>query len=307
MPKEIELSLDKPAELYSVAKALASEIRIEILHLLCFCSLNVNEISEKLNLAPSTAALHVRILEEAGLIYTELQPGVRGSMKICSKQKDFISIGLLPSKPTLSNKVEYIDMPVGNYVDCKVAATCGIANEKGYIGEEDNASVFYSPFRTTAKILWFSKGYVEYRFPNTNIKKEKPISITISAELCSEAPNYRLDWKSDITLVVNGHDCGTWTCPSDFGGRRGKLNPSWWSDGISQYGILKTWEITEKGTFLDGVKVMDTTLSSLKPEENDYISVKFGNMPTAKYIGGVNIFGDAFGDQEQNILMKIIY
>ncbi len=306
MSKEIELNLDKPNELFLVAKSLASEIRIEILRLLCFSSLNVNEISEKLNLPPSTAALHVRILEEVGLIHTELQPGVRGSMKLCSKQKDYISATLLTEQMAFLSKIEYIDMPIGNYIDCLVEPTCGLASEKTFIGEEDNKSVFYSPLRTTAKIIWLSKGYLEYRFPNTSIQSNYPKSVEISAELCSEAPNYRLDWKSDITLWVNGFECGTWRCPSDFGGRRGRLNPSWWSDCLTQYGILKTWTINANGVYLDGCKVSNTTINEIDLLKYHYISVRLGNKDDAKYKGGLNIFGDSFGDYAQNIVMKIV-
>ena len=83
---KLYLDFDKKKELCSLGKALSSEVRIEILKLLEQQSLNVNEIAEKLEIPASSAAMNVRVLEEAGLIRTELRPGVRGSMKICSKQ-----------------------------------------------------------------------------------------------------------------------------------------------------------------------------------------------------------------------------
>ena len=85
--------------------------------------------------------------------------------------------------------------------------------------------------------------------------------MEISAELCSETADYDLDCPSDITLWVNGVDAGTWACPSDFGGRRGKLNPDWWEDKNSQYGNLKKWVMDTEGTYLDGVKVSDVPVS----------------------------------------------
>ncbi|MEI3204121.1 MAG: hypothetical protein V8S73_05705 [Lachnospiraceae bacterium] len=36
-------------------------------------------------------------------------------------------------------------------------------------------------------------------------------------EICSEAPGYKEDWKSDLTLWVNDVEVGTWTCPGDLG------------------------------------------------------------------------------------------
>lgn len=51
-------------------------------------------------------------------------------------------------------------------------------------------------------------------------------------EICSEAPNHKDDWPSDITVWINNHEVGTWTSPSDFGGERGVLTPAWWHTKI---------------------------------------------------------------------------
>ena len=77
MLKEIELSYSDKNEMLSVIKALANESRINILQLLDRGCLNVNEIAETLDLPVSTTALNIKILEEAGLVLTELQPGIR--------------------------------------------------------------------------------------------------------------------------------------------------------------------------------------------------------------------------------------
>lgn len=306
MSKEIELNLEKPDELYSIAKALASKVRIDIIKLLNFNCLNVNEISEALNIPASTAAVNVKILEEAGLIHTELQPGARGAMKVCSRKRDVIKI-LLKSYNDTHDNSHYISMPIGNYVDCKAYPTCGIASEKAYIGIEDDPRSFYDPLRVNAQLIWFHKGYLEYRFPNSILQNNRAKLIEISLELCSEAPNYRNDWPSDITMWINGIECGTWTSPGDFGGRRGKLNPPWWSDGSTQFGMLKTWRVTKEGSFIDEKQVSDLKINTLKLEDNDYISVRIGIKEDAKNVGGINIFGEKFGDYQQNIIMRLDY
>lgn len=306
MSKEVELNLEKPDELYSIAKALASKVRIDIIKLLNFNCLNVNEISEALNIPASTAAVNVKILEEAGLIHTELQPGTRGAMKVCSRKRDVIKI-LLKSYSDSHDNSHYISMPIGNYVDCKAYPTCGIASEKGYIGTEDDPRSFYDPLRVNAQLIWFHKGYLEYRFPNSILQNNRAKLIEISLELCSEAPNYRNDWPSDITIWINGIECGTWTSPGDFGGRRGKLNPPWWSDGSTQFGMLKTWRVTKEGSFIDEKQVSNLKINTLKLEDNDYISVRIGIKEDAKNVGGINIFGEKFGDYQQNIIMRIDY
>lgn len=300
-----QLSFENEKELMLVGKALASEIRIRILKLLDENPLCVNEIAEILQIPPSSAALNVRVLEEAGLIRTELKPGVRGSMKLCIRQNEELVVHLQQAKG--KKHEELISMPVGNYVDYKITPTCGMVNDEEYIDGEDEPRCFYDPRRTTAKLVWFSSGYLEYRFPNAGIQGSLVKRLEISAELCSETADYDLDCPSDITLWVNGVDAGTWACPSDFGVRRGKLNPDWWEDKNSQYGNLKKWVMDTEGTYLDGVKVSDVPVSGYDLVEGPYISVRIGIKEDAEHIGGVNIFGSSFGDYPQDIRMRIEY
>jgi predicted transcriptional regulator len=304
MSKELELSLENANELYSVTKALASPVRIQILKLLYYYSLNVNEISERLNIPQSTAALHVRILEKSGLINTELQPGTRGSMKLCSRKRDFITIRL---KDTAKEHLQCttIEMPIGAYVNCKVEPTCGMASEKDYIGLGDDESAFYYPARINAQIIWVGKGFLEYKFPNPMPDKSKIKMIKISAEICSEAPYFRNDHPSDITLWINGLDCGTWRSPGDFGGRLGKTNPDWWDTGMTQFGMLKTWSVTNEGSFIDDEPGSDIKIDQLDIMSKKFISVRIGNKPEAEYPCGFNLFGEKFGDYPQNIVLRI--
>ena len=302
---KLYLDFDKKKELCSLGKALSSEVRIEILKLLEQQSLNVNEIAEKLEIPASSAAMNVRVLEEAGLIRTELRPGVRVSMKICSKQCGEVKI-LLKETGT-DAQVEVISMPVGNYVDYEVSPTCGMVNDTDYIDGEDEPRCFYNPLRTTAQLIWFGAGYVEYRFSNAGVQKKELKMAELSVELCSETADYDLDCPSDITLWLNGIDAGTYNCPSDFGGRRGKLNPDWWEDKNTQFGVLKTWRIDETGTYLDDVKVSDCSIEEYRMTETPYISVRIGIKKEAEHIGGVNIFGSHYGDHPQDILLKLHY
>lgn len=306
MRQSINMNLDDTKHLASIAKALSAETRIEILKLLRREELNINEIAETLDIPASSAAAHIKVLEEAGLIKTTLQPGIRGSMKVCQICMDAISVEI-STEHTREANMEIIRMPIGSYVDYKVEPTCGLAGAKGPIGEEDEPRSFYSPDRFEAKLLWFGNGYVEYRFPNNSIRGQKEKQVEISFELCSEDHEFNLDYPSDITVWINGMDAGTWTCPGDFGGRRGKLNPEWWPDKNTQFGVLKTWRITEEGTYIDEEKVNETPLSKYHLNENEYISVKIGMKEDASHIGGINIFGDCFGDYSQNIVMKLLY
>jgi predicted transcriptional regulator len=308
MAKSIDLNINNSSELYGITKALASEVRIGILKLLNSGSLNVNEIADKLSIPTSTAAVNVKVLEDAGMILTELQPGVRGFMKLCSRKTDVINISLTSESEISGVNIYYVNMPIGNYSECKVFPTCGITSEKGYIGTEDNPRVFYNPDRVNAQLIWFYKGYLEYKFPNEILQHGKPSLLEISLELCSEAPNYRNNWPSDITMWINDVEIGTWTSPGDLGGRRGKNNPLWWPEGSTQYGMLKTWRVDTTGSFIDETKLSSVDLSKLHlGEKHDFISVKIGVKDDAKNVGGINIFGEKFGDHPQNIVMRIDY
>ena len=305
MEKARNLGLNQEEELLRLGKALASEARIEILKLLRGQERNVNEIAEQLKIPSSSAAVHVRILEEAGLLDTELRPGIRGARKICSFRGGQVCIDL--DSPGEQEQAEVISMPIGNYVDYHVEPTCGIVGPEGLIDEEDEPRCFYNPGRIEAQLLWFGSGYVEYRFPNASLQNRSLRRMELSAELCSETANYDMDCPSDITLWINGLEAGTWHCPSDFGGRRGKYSPQWWPVTKTQYGCLKTWSLREEGTYLDGTLVSPVKLADYRLAELPYISVRLGIRPEAEHRGGVNIFGETFGDYSQNILLKFFY
>jgi predicted transcriptional regulator len=306
LPKEIILGIHDRQKLFVSAKAMASESRLEIINLLNRGSYNINEIAERLDMPVSTAAMHVKVLEDADLIRTELQPGIRGSMKLCSRKIDVVHINLANPENNLSNLFE-INMPIGNYVDCKIQPTCGLASEKSFIDTDDSPRAFYNPLRTEAQILWLGNGYVEYRFPNSILLHANPLSMELSMEICSEAPNYRNNWPSDITLWINGTAVGTWRSPGDLGGRRGRLNPTWWPDASTQHGLLKTWKVNADGSFIDEARVSDVTIDQLDLKDNDYITVRIGIAEDAENVGGITIFGEKYGDYEQNILMRLDY
>jgi predicted transcriptional regulator len=306
MIQTIKMNLDDTEHLASISKALSSETRIEILRRLRYKDLNVNEIAEILDIPASSSAAHVKVLEEAGMIKTTLQPGIRGSMKLCHIILDHIYVEMNTTK-NLEQDEEVIKMPIGSFIDYKIKPTCGIASNKGPIGSEDEPRCFYLPERVDSQLIWFGDGYIEYRFPTNSLTEKKVLRIEISLELCSEDHEFNMNYPSDITLWVNQLEAGTWSCPSDFGGRRGKLNPDWWPDKNTQYGMLKTWRITEQGCYLDEEKTCERSLNEFHLSKRDYLSVRIGIKEDAAHKGGLNLFGEGFGDYAQNIIMKIIF
>jgi predicted transcriptional regulator len=268
---------------------------------------NVSEISDALNIPLSTANRDIGILEEAGLLRTELTPATRGLQKMCQRVYDTILIEL-PShnKPSSEPAIE-TSMPVGAYVDFQVTPTCGLTSETGIIGLFDDPSSFYEPEHIQAQLLWFHYGYVEYRFPNRLPAKAVPNTLRVSLEVCSEAPMHHENWPSDITMWINGTEIGTWTSPADFGGKRGVLTPEWWETRNTQYGLLKKWQVNTEGSFVDGVRISPIRLADLQISEHDFISVRIGVKPEATNLGGINIFGSRFGNYPQDIVLRLDY
>ena len=291
-----------------VFKALSSPVRLLILQSLLekIGGLNISELAEKFNLPLSTAALHVRVLEEAGLIFIQERPGLRGAQKICAILAEDVYMDIFNRKKEerQTRNISY-SMPLGSYFDCLVTRPCGIAGRKTYIGVEDSTQAFYSPNRSHAQILWFASGFVEYRFPNhfVNHEKQKLLELSFSFEACSEAPGYNNDWPSDITAWINGHEAATFHSAGDFGDKRGIYNPDWWPDTSTQYGELYHLDISDEGCFGDGRKTSDLGLEALKVCEGEFISFKIGVKEDAEYVGGINLFGEHFGNYRQNITM----
>lgn len=289
--------------LEAVTKALGSKTRLEILHFLSAHTCSVLEIAEALHLPPSTANLHINVLEKAGLIETDLRPATRGLQKVCARVYDRIVIQL-PADIAKEEKAVEIFMPLGAYVDINVTPTCGLAGELGIIGHLDDPSAFYEPERIHAQVLWFRRGYVEYRFPNRLPPNVVLDDIEVSFEVCSEAPLHHADWPSDITVWVGNIEIGTWTSPADFGGERGALTPEWWGTQNSQYGLLKVWKVTRNGSYVDGIQVSEISLDDLPVKPGEPISVRIGIKEKAANNGGMNLFGSKFGNYPQDIVLR---
>ena len=158
-----------------------------------------------------------------------------------------------------------------------------------------------------AGLIWITRGYVEYQFPN-NIKLMNGdiSSIEFAMELSSEVPGTAANWPSDITISVNAIEVGTWTSPGDFGDKRGVYTPDWWKLKGSQYGMLKSFRVNSQGTWVDGVKISPVALKDLDLEQHRSIRLRIAVHADARRPGGVNIFGRGFGNYDQDIVMRLV-
>jgi len=288
-----------------VFKALSSDVRIQILNLLSeYKQLNMNDIAEKLKLSNGAITMHIRKLEECGIIKINTLTAKHGIQKICYLHEDKFIIDI--GKQDIANSYE-LEIGIGHYSSYEIQPTCGIATKDKLIGEVDNPSYFADPERINADILWFSKGSIEYRIPNYLKPSQEFSEIQISMEISSEAPGNCSLWPSDIYFSLNNIYLGSWTSPGDYADKKGILTPNWWFSNWNQYGLLKLLAINKFGTFIDGLKISDITLSDINLDYKSDLLLKLAIPEDAKHKGGLTIFGKNFGNYNQGIDIRIIY
>lgn len=300
--RKLQLDISDIDGALPVLHALSTELRLKIMKELWRGGCSVNELARVLNVPVSTAALNVQILERAGLIVCEMKPGSRGMVKLCTQRVSSIALNMELKNPHGGN-IRKFEMPVGCYsVVSDVQPSCGLAGYERNFEMDDMPATFYHPQRFEAELLWMHAGTVEYRFPAMTVPEID--FLEISYEACSETRTYRNDYPSDIFTEINGVRLGVWRSPGDFGGRRGFLNPDWWSDFNTQYGRLVTWRVDDTGTMLDDVRVSNVTLNDLQLGSRDHIALRIGVTDENGIVGGMNLFGKRFGDYPQGIVMR---
>ncbi|UZF94971.1 ArsR/SmtB family transcription factor [Bosea sp. NBC_00550] len=292
---------------YQVLRGLASPVRLRILKLLNRQGpKNINQIAEALGLPQSTIATNVQVLEEAELISTSLGKAAKGQQKICTARYSEIVVNLDPDDPSRDRNIVEVEMPLGLYTSSNVSAPCGFCSTERILGVLDVPELFLDPRRVQAALIWFGRGYVEYKFPNNaKVLNQAITALEFEMEMSSEVPGTNAHWPSDISLWVNERKVGTWTCPGDYGDRRGRYTPPWWKLEGSQYGILTTWRITAEGTFLGERKLSDIATTDLDLDRHHSIRLRIGIDDKEGRPGGINIFGRGFGNHNQDIKMRL--
>ena len=287
-------------------EALASKVRIKIIELLGQEPMIMKDLASSLGLSNSIITVHVKKLEKAGLVRTEMIPGKGASQKLCTLVADRMEL-VFPSKGLIPRNFHICNISIGHFTDFDVQPTCGLASKYKIIGGGfDDPRYFLDPERVDAKILWFSIGYITYKIPNYLKPEEEPEELEITMELASEAPLSNDHWPSDISFTFNGYPIGKWTSPGDFGGTRGRFTPEWWNINMNQYGLLVQIRVNGDGTFIEGTKVSDYTIHDVDIRRLQW-DLKLEVKEDAENIGGLTIYGAGFGNYYQDIVCKLTY
>ncbi|MDQ8737297.1 ArsR family transcriptional regulator [Paenibacillus sp. LHD-38] len=297
--------LSTDAESLRVYEALASEARLQIIDLLNMKEMHIKELASELFLSSAIVSTHVNKLQKAGLVSCKMRRINGGTYKFCSLSTEYLQIKLSRFTPA-ARKFAEVSIPIGQYTDIEASPTCGLATTEKMIGHYDNPAYFLDPERVHAGILWFTRGFVEYKIPNYLFKDQKVQEIEISMEIGSEAPYINENWPSDIQFAINGTELGTWTSPGDFGRMRGRLSPDWWKNDVNQYGLMKVLRINKFGSFIDGMQISDTTIMDV-PWDNSQWTFRIRAEDTSQGRGGLTLYGKGFGNYDQDIVIRSYY
>lgn len=286
-------------------EALASKVRIRILQLLAIHGeMNLKMIANSLNLSSAITSMHINKLETSGLIVSNIVKKNGHNQRICTIS-DIDRLLIFPKHQYPHRQYYEVELGLGHYTNLNIRPTCGIITAHNTIGDFDNPVYFMDPQRIDAQMLWFGNGFIEYTIPNYISDGFSVDEISFSLELSSEAPGYMEQWPSDISFYISNEQICTWTCPGEFGGRKGYVSPEWWfADIIGQYGLLKNISINKNGTFIDGTLASNKTIAHLDLSAQAW-QLRIGIDEKAINAGGVTIFGKEFGDFPQNILVRV--
>lgn len=304
----LDLSISDKASLAKVCHALSTEMRLNIIELLEKQVLSCLELSNILGYPLSTISANVKILEAAGLVSSQLLPARNGSKKLCSLVYTDLVVTLIRGGQQQDDRTfSETNIPIGNYMGFEAVPTCGFLTGDSQPDKSnfDTPAYFLSPDRLKAQLIWFRDGYLEYRIPLENPNRLPITSLAFSLELCSEAPGYNTLLKSDITMWINGVEIGTYQSQGDYGGRRGTYTPSFWDLDATQYGKLTTWKVTSDESLINDLPASAVTLEALNLSASRLITMRIGIKKDAVNKGGINLFGEKFGDYPQGIKMLV--
>ena len=64
--------------------------------------------------------------------------------------------------------------------------------------------------------------------------------------------------------------------------------------------------ITDEGTFIDGQRLSDVKLSDIPVERNQW-TLRLSVEEDAQHVGGMTLYGEGFGNYNQDILFRLYY
>lgn len=281
-------------EAQKLCECLAAPVRAEILKLvLSHKADSLDYLARTLHLTNGAITQHVKKLCDAGLIKLVETQGRRGTAKKCVPIVDRIIIDFATDLE--SDAAQVFDLKLGSFTVAAVNPYCGIATPDGWIGERDDPRYFTYPERANASLIYFNSGKIGWTLPAPSKKQLK--SISLSFEISSKPYGHGRKRDSGVTFYLGDIKLGEHTVDGEFTDRKGLFSaPN--IDDVCRYGKLKTLTINENGTFFDGIKISNTSLSDVPPE---YLTFCISTD------NGIALFGTEYGDYDCGIKLKYEY
>ena len=307
----LKYNINQKGDLESIQKicdALSSPVRVQIMHQLINQNLSIYELAKLNNISVSSMIFHLKILEEAKLIIiTTLNE--KKERRVVNRyghdQRLEIELSLVDvQKEELKKDLQSV--PVGSFSEANMGNESGIVFDGEIKTIHNNAP--YIPNRFDAVSIYLNKGYVEYIFNNDSFREKEVVNLSFALEICSEAPYFNNEYKSDITFYVNGKEILTYTASGDYGGRKGRFTQLFKNENFSEFGKLEVITINEKGVYLGEKLVNDNIrIKDLGINKGNSVKFKIESKEDAKNPGGFNIFGKNSGDCDKDIEMLVTY
>ncbi len=303
---DLSLLKEEDAEqIEKICKALASPLRLKFLRQLHENPMTITEIAKTNGITNSTAIFHLNLMMDAKILKCKYIPSKKGIALVYSLNViNFIKFERRFGLDYSDVKTYVQNMKVGMYVDCSQSTWLGIATKQNFVTEMGG---FFYEGREDAIIIWTQGGKVSYAFNSYAFNNADVQKIDFSLEICSETTCFRNDWKSDIFFSVNDVEVAHYLSPGDFGGTKGKYNPEWWPQNMTQFGNLISISITDKGTLVNNVPVSPITINDLSLSKSNVLTFSIYNKKDSDYYGGFNIFGKGAGNYDQDIIMTVHY
>lgn len=279
---------------YSLCEAIGSPVRMDILaQILEHRSITLSELAQNLHLTNGALTSHVKKLESVGLIRVVGVPGKRGTAKVCTMALDKILIDVASFLP---EKTQSFQLPVGQYRSAQTVPRCALVGAKGFIGERDDPRYFTYPEHTDCLGLWMTDGQLTYTLPTPQSKGSVISEIRFHFEISAVASRGET-LPGQISFFLDDVPLGSATLPDENRDRRGALCPDWYDAVFPQYGSLKTLSVNARGSFWDGVKISEVTLSRLRDVKTFTLSSR----------SGFALFGKNLGDYAVELMYTIEY
>ena len=309
---DVKLALENDEDLAIIAKicqALGDETRLKILRELQYPPYlkSISQLEKLIKVPKTTLIRHLQKLEDSNVVTMLYRSSSHGTARIFGRDMRNLHVRLYNTpKPIVADYASATQtLRVGQFTDF-TGESFGFAttSQVYHFSTED----CFTSKRFDAELVYATKGRITYCFSNKVAKYHEIKELSLSLEICSEAPYFDNDYLSDITFWINGKEMSTFTSLGDYGDHRGKLNPEWWPTTSTQYGKLVTLTVRKEGVSINGTPFLSKIcLEDLNLGKDNKIVVTIGNKDIAEHQGGFNIFGSSFGDYPQDICLSLKY